>query len=289
MSDGNNRIGQVLLGKYRIIRYLGEGGFARVYQAEHIHLHQRFVAIKMLTTRFTDEYIKQFHEEAQVLAHLNHPGIIHLLDYDVEGRTPFIVMQYAPNGSLRQHVRREQRLPLPTVVSYAGQIAAALQFAHDHHLIHRDVKPENLLLGQQNELLLGDFGIAQLTRSMRTRSIVDVSGTATYMAPEQFQGKPTRASDQYALGIMVYEWLTGRPPFLGNFFQLASQHIQTAVPPLRQYSFMIPQLVEEVVQRALTKDPKDRFGCVAEFAHTLESAIVQARRSAAYPTIREQP
>ncbi len=289
MSDSNNRIGQVILGKYRIIRYLGEGGFARVYQAEHIHLHQYFVAIKMLTACFADKDIKQFHEEAQILAHLNHPGIIRLLDYDIEGRIPFIVMQYAPNGSLRQHVPCEQRLPLPKVVSYAGQIAAAVQFAHDHHLIHRDVKPENILLDQQNELLLGDFGIAQLTRSIRTRSVVDVTGTATYMAPEQFQGKPTRASDQYALGIMVYEWLTGRPPFLGTFFQLASQHIQTSVPPLRQYSFMIPQLVEEVVQRALTKDPEDRFGCIAEFAHALESAVVQARRNATYPTIRERP
>ncbi len=289
MSDSNNRIGQVLLGKYRIIRYLGGGGFARVYQAEHIHLPQHLVAIKTLTACFASKDIEQFHQEAQILAHLNHPGIIRLLDYDIEGRTPFIVMQYAPNGSLRQHVPHGQRLPLPTVVNYVGQIAAAVQFAHDHHLIHRDVKPENILLGQQNELLLSDFGISRLTRSMRTHSIVDVIGTATYMAPEQFQGKPTRASDQYALGIMVYEWLTGSPPFLGTFFDLASQHINASVPPLRLYSFMVPQLVEEVVRRALTKDPKDRFVCVSEFAHALENAIVQAGRNATYPTVREKP
>jgi serine/threonine protein kinase len=289
MPDQTNRVGQLILGKYRIIRHLGGGGLAQVYQAEHIHLQQRFVAIKTLTARLTDEHIQQFHQEAQILAHLNHSGIIRLLDYDVEGHTPFIVMEYAPNGSLRQHVPRGQQLPLPTVVSYTRQIAEAVQFAHDHHLIHRDMKPENFLLGHKNELLLSDFGIAQLTRSMRTRSIADVTGTATYMAPEQFQGKPTRASDQYALGIMIYEWLTGRPPFRGTFFQLATQHIQAPVPPIRQKSFMVPQLVEEVVQRSLTKDPKDRFVCVSEFAHALEQAVEQAGRNAAYPTIREKP
>ena len=288
MANGNNHVRRLLLGKYRIIRYLGGGGFAEVYQAEHIHLRGYFVAIKMLAAHFADEDIKQFHQEAQILAHLNHPGIIRLLDYDIGEHRPFIVMEYAPNGSLRQHFRPEQQLPLLTVASYVKQIAAALQCAHDHHLIHRDVKPENLLLGQQNRLLLSDFGIALLTRSMRAHSVVEVLGTATYTAPEQLQGKPTRASDQYALGIVVYEWLTGRPPFLGNLFQLINQHIESAVPPLRQYSSTIPQQVQEVVLRALTKDPRDRFVCVSEFAHALEDAIGQARRNAAYPTMRDK-
>lgn len=288
-NDNNHNIRQLLLGKYRVIRCLGGGAFAEVYQAEHIHLPGHFVAVKMLTAHFAVEDIRQFQQEAQILAHLNHPGIIRLLDYDIKERKPFIVMEYAPNGSLRDQVPHGQRLPLPTVVSYVKQIAAALQCAHDHHLIHRDVKPENLLLGQQNNLLLSDFGIALLTRSMRVQSIVEAVGTATYSAPEQLQGKPTRASDQYALGIMVYEWLTGRPPFLGDLFQVVNQHIESSVPPLRQYSFMLPQPVQEVVLRALAKDPEDRFVCVSEFADALEDAIVQAGRNAAYPTIRDKP
>ena len=288
MLGKNNRVGQLLMGKYRLIRYLGGGGFAQVYQAEHIHLPQRFVAIKTLTPGFASEDIKQFYQEAQALALLNHPGIVRLLDSDIEGHVPFIVMEYAPNGSLGQHVARGQRLPLPPVVGYVRQIAAAMQFAHDHHLIHRDVKPGNILLGKQNELLLSDFGIAQLTRSMRTHSVLDVIGTVIYMAPEQLLGKPTRASDQYALGVMVYEWLTGRPPFLGTTLQLSMQHIQTAVPPLRQYSFMLPQLVEDVVLRALAKNPEDRFVCVSAFADALELAVEQSARNAAYPTIRDK-
>jgi serine/threonine protein kinase len=288
MSERNNRVGEVLQGKYRLIRHLGGGGFAQVYQAEHIQLNQRIVAVKTLTPGFANEDIAQFHREAQVLALLNHPGIVRLLDYDIEGRTPFIVMEYAPNGSLRQQVEYGQRLALPTVVSYVRQVAAAMQFAHDHHLIHRDVKPGNILLGKQNELLLSDFGIAQLTRSMRTQSVLDVIGTVTYMAPEQLQGKPTRASDQYALGIMTYEWLVGKPPFQGNVVQLSIQHIQKAVPPLRQHSFMLPQLVEEVVLRTLAKDPEDRFVCVSAFADALESAVEQSVRNATYPTIREK-
>jgi serine/threonine protein kinase len=289
MQDRNNRVGDLLLSKYRLTRHLGGGGFAQVYQAEHIQLNQRFVAVKTLTPGFANEDIRQFHREAQVLALLNHPGIVRLLDYDIEGHSPFIVMEYAPNGSLRQQVAPGQRISLPTVVSYVKQIAAAMQFAHDHHLLHRDVKPGNILLGKQNELLLSDFGIAQLTRSMRTQSVLDVIGTVTYMAPEQLQGKPTRASDQYALGIMVYEWLTGRPPFLGKTtIQLSLQHIQSAVPPLRQLSFMIPQLVEKVVLQTLAKNPEDRFACVSAFADALEGAVEQSVRNATYPTIREK-
>jgi serine/threonine protein kinase len=242
----------------------------------------------MLTASFTSEDARQFHQEAQALALLEHPGIIRLLDYDIEGRAPFIVMDYAPNGSLRDRVARQQRLPLPTVVSYVKQVGAAMQYAHDRHVIHRDVKPGNILLGKQNELLISDFGIAQLTRSMRTHSVLDVIGTATYMAPEQSLGKPTRASDQYALGVVVYEWLTGRPPFLGTVLQLAVQHVQSAVPPLRQYCFMLPQLVEEVVLRALAKKPEDRFVCVAAFADAFESAVEQSARDATYPTFREK-
>src|SRR5437588_5140881 len=128
-------------------------------------------------------------------------------------------MEYDPNGTLRQRYPKGTRLPFNTIVSYVTQIADALEHAHHEKLVHRDVKPGNILLGRRHEALLADFGLAVLTRSARSQSLEKAAGTPTYMAPEQLRGSPRRASDQYALGIMVYEWLSGDVPFHGSFLQ----------------------------------------------------------------------
>src|SRR6202008_1953976 len=157
-----------------------------------------------------------FMQEAQILAHLSHPHIVRVLDFAVQDGTPFLVIEYAPHGTLRHHHARGTRLPLETVAHYVQQVAAALQYAHDQRLIHRDVKPENLLLGRSDEILLSDFGIALVSQSSQYQSPPKMAGTIAYMAPEQIQAHPRPASDQYSLGIVVYEWLSGDRPFHGS-------------------------------------------------------------------------
>jgi hypothetical protein len=147
-----------------------------------------------------------------------------------------------------------------------------LQYAHDQKLIHRDIKPENMLVGRNNEVLLSDFGIALVAQSSRYQSTQDVVGTVAYMSPEQIQGKPRPASDQYSLGIVVYEWLSGVRPFHGSFTELCTQHMFAAPPPLRERVPTVPPDVEQVVTTALAKDPKQRFMNVLAFANALEQA-----------------
>jgi serine/threonine protein kinase len=250
---------------------LGRGGFAEVYLGEHQRLGTR-AAIKVLHTHLPRTEADNFLAEARTIASLEHPHIIRILDFDVQEGQPFLVMGYAPNGSLRSCYPKGQRLPLPTVVAYVQQIAAALQYAHDHRVIHRDIKPENMLVGRDGEIYLSDFGIALIDQSSRIQSIQNVVGTAIYMAPEQLQGKPRCASDQYSLGIVVYEWLTGELPFRGLLLQLYNQHLTVPPPPLRSVIPALPAQLDAVIQTALAKDPAQRFESVTAFASALELA-----------------
>jgi len=270
-----NRVGQ-RIGNYQLIHLLGEGGFADVYLGEHIHLNT-LAAIKLLRAQIVEEEAENFRTEARTIAHLVHPNIVRVLDFGVDGNTPFLVMEYAPNGTLRVRHPRGVPIALDVVVSYVQQVAAALQYAHDQKLIHRDIKPENMLLGRNNEVLLSDFGIAVVTQSARAQSMQnqqswDPAGTAAYMAPEQIQGKTVPASDQYGLAIVVYEWLTGRAPFNGTYMEVVSQQVSTTPPSLREKDPAISPDVEYVVMTALAKDPLRRFGRIQAFAKALEQA-----------------
>src|SRR6266567_3984742 len=265
-----DRVGQQL-GNYRLVRLLGQGGFAEVYLGEHIYLETE-AAIKVLHTQLAGGEVEQFRREARTIAHLIHPHIVRVLDFGVEGSTPFLVMDYAPNGTLRKLHPKGTRLSLTTVVTYVRQIAPALQYAHEHKLIHRDIKPENLLVGRANEVLLSDFGIALVGQSSRYQSTRDMAGTIAYMAPEQIEAHPRPASDQYALGIVVYEWLSGDRPFQGSFTEIAIKHSMVPPPTLREKVPDLPDAVEQVVMTALAKDPKERFASVQAFANALEQA-----------------
>ncbi len=266
----SQRIGQQL-GTYRLLRVLGEGGFATVYLGEHVHLGT-LAALKLLHLSFSPEDGEAFRKEAQLIARLEHPHIVRVLAYDVQAGTPFLVMSFAPGGTLRTVHPRGKVLPLSRVVDYVAQVAEALQYAHDRHVIHRDIKPENLLVGAHQEVLLSDFGIAMLSQRSRSVSTQDVVGTAAYMAPEQFRGKPCFASDQYALAVVVYEWLVGERPFAGSFVELASQHLLTPPPALREKNSGVSPAVECVVLTALAKEPAQRFGSVRDFARALAQA-----------------
>jgi len=158
------------------------------------------------------------------------------------------------------------------VIAYVKQVAEALQYAHDEKFIHRDVKPENMLVGRRGEVLLSDFGIALVAQSSRYQSTQDMAGTIAYMAPEQIHGKPRPASDQYALGVIVYEWLSGNRPFHGSFTEIAAQHAIVHPPSLREKIPAITPDVEHVVLTTLAKDPKQRFGSIHAFAIALEQA-----------------
>jgi len=168
------------LGNYRLVQLLGQGAYAEVYLGEHIQLGMK-AAIKVLHTHLIGNEIRAFQQEAQIIANLRHPHIIRILDFDVEKGTPFLVLDYAPHGSLRQKHPRGTRLPLALVVTYVSQIASAIQYAHDRKLIHRDIKPENMLIDQKEEILLSDFGIATIIHSTTSMSTQAAAGTPAYM------------------------------------------------------------------------------------------------------------
>ncbi len=276
------------LGNYRLTRLLGRGGFADVYLGEQIYLGSQ-AAIKVLSAPLAPEATSGFLDEARTLVRLAHPRIIRLLDYGVQEQTPFLVMEYAPGSTLRQQHPRGERLPLATVVEYVKQVAESLQYAHNARLIHRDVKPDNLLLGRHGEILLSDFGIALLAYSSRSQRTEQIVGTVSYMAPEQIQGHPCQASDQYALGVIAYEWLSGNRPFSGSFVEVAAGHCLAEPPPLQAARLGIPNTIATVVSRALAKRPEQRFASVLAFAIMFERVARLARKKSTSPVLARTP
>src|SRR6516162_5978338 len=267
-----DRVGQQL-GNYRLVKMLGQGGYAEVYLGQHVRFKQQ-AAIKVLHAHLTEQEAQHFQQEAETIASLAHPSIIRVLDFDVQDGIPFLVIDYAPNGSLRQRYPKGSLVPLPVIISSVKQVTEALQYAHEQKFIHRDVKPENMLVGRRQEVLLSDFGIATIVHSTSSLSTnaQGTSGTLAYMAPEQIEGNPRPASDQYALGVVVYEWLCGERPFEGSVSELIAQHLSMPPMSLHERVPAIPPEVEQVVLRALAKDPKARFASVKDFATALEQA-----------------
>lgn len=283
-----HHIGQQL-GNYRLLRLLGRGGFAEVYLGEHVHLNT-LAAIKVLRTRLSGNDIANFREEARTIALLDHPNIVHVLDFDVKEDIPFLVMEYAPDGTLRRRHPKGQRVPLPLVIAYVQQMADALQHAHNQRFIHRDVKPENMLPGRYGKILLSDFGIATLAHDTSSQNPQGVAGTIIYMAPEQIRAYPRPASDQYSLGIVAYEWLCGEPPFTGNFTSVAAKHCLVSPPPLREKIPTISSTIEHVILTALAKDPQQRFTNVKAFADALEQAQkISQQTHTVFPSPVRQP
>jgi serine/threonine protein kinase len=277
-----HRIGHQL-GNYRLIRLLGTGGFAAVYLGQHIHLNTSS-AIKVLQTQMKQDEMQHFLREAQTIATLKHPHIIQVHDFGMENQVPFLVMDYAPHGTLRQAYPKGSKVALQKSSDYVKQVASALQYAHDHKVIHRDIKPENMLVASDQNILLSDFGIAIVTHSSRYQGTQEVGGTVAYMAPEQLMGKAIAASDQYALAIVVYEWLCGHPPFTGSFTEICSQHVLAPPPSLSHQLPGFPQSVEAVIFQALAKDPQQRYASVTQFAEALSRALPADQRSQPAPS-----
>ncbi|GCE22298.1 serine/threonine-protein kinase [Dictyobacter kobayashii] len=238
----NTYIGQQF-GNYRLTSLIGRGGFAEVYLGEHVYLKTQ-AAIKILQTRLSKEEQERFYAEARTVAHLQHECIVRVLEFGLkDGSIPYLVMEYASGGTLREQLPRGIAIPIERILPVLKQVAGALQYAHDENLVHRDIKPENMLLGTHGEVLLSDFGIAVMIKGSQRQEAQEVAGTITYMAPEQLLGQPTQASDQYALGVVVYEWLCGQRLFSGTFTAIATQHVLTPPSPCESaYPVSLPWL-----------------------------------------------
>jgi serine/threonine protein kinase len=231
-----------------------------------------------------------FRQEARLIARLEHPHIVRVLEFGLEGNTPFLVLDYAPHGTLRQRHAKGIALPTATILPYVKQVAAALHYAHEQKLVHRDIKPENMLVGRTNQVLLSDFGLAVLAHSTESLSQREMAGTVPYMSPEQVQGKPRPARDQYSLGIVAYEWLSGDRPFDGSFYEIATQQLLAPPPPLHEKIPTISPALEAVVLKALAKDPQERFAHMQAFAAALEQAAASTQlEPVVSPTPRSLP
>jgi eukaryotic-like serine/threonine-protein kinase len=264
------------LGNYELLRLLGKGGYAEVYLGQH-RILTTLAAIKIFPAFLTDQDRDSFLSEARIMAHLLHPNIVRILEGSIEGGTPFLVMDYAPNGTLRDLHPAGERLAPEKVLVYVRQIAAALDYAHQEHLVHRDIKPGNLLLGRNKEVLLSDFGLAVTAQRSHTQPRSEVAGTVAYIAPEQIEGRPSPSSDQYSLGVVIYEWLSGAWPFHGSVREIVAHHLATPPPSLRAKVPLFSVAIEQVVLRALAKNPSERYASVSEFADALAQAIQQGR------------
>jgi serine/threonine protein kinase len=264
------------LGNYRLICHIGTGNFAQVYLGEHIH-HKKQVALKILSNVFDEKKKVMFEAEAKRLVQLKHSHIIRILDFGVEENLLFLAMDYASKGTLQQHFSSEIPHALATLLPAIQAIASALQYAHDQRIIHRDVKPANMLMLHDDTIVLSDFNLAVTAHHEASMSLQDGSGTPFYMAPEQAHGKAVLASDQYALAAVVYEWLCGVPPFQGStLMEVILHHLQTPPPPLRQKNPTITSAIEAVVLKALSKEPNDRFVSVEAFTLALVDAQKQS-------------
>ncbi len=291
------------LGRYRFQRLLGSGGMGEVYLATNATINRQ-VAIKVIRAdvapypdaNATQEAARLFQREMKTIAALDHPHILPLYDYDesrVNNETlTYMVMPYRPEGSLTSWLQRRGKaepLSPQEVASLVDQAASALQHAHNRQVIHQDVKPANFLIQSDEEylsrpnLLLADFGVAKFSSSTSSASQT-VRGTPTSMAPEQWEGHPVPATDQYALAVMAYELLTGRPPFQGGLSQGMYQHFHTPPPPPSVFNPRIPGEIDAVLLRALAKRPDERFPSISAFARAFQEAVQHASAASAPAT-----
>ncbi|MBX6341774.1 MAG: serine/threonine protein kinase, partial [Thermomicrobiaceae bacterium] len=254
--------GRILNGRYRLDDIIGEGGMAVVYRG-YDQVLNRVVAVKLLRDQFGADanFHKRFEREAQSAARLSHPHIVAVYDVGQDGRTRYIVMEYVRGRNLKELIRRQGPFSVQGAAMVIRQVADALDYAHAHGLVHRDIKPQNILVDDAGHVKVVDFGIAKSLSDANLTEAGTGMGTVHYVSPEQARGEPaTPASDIYATGVVLYEMLTKHLPFDADTpVGVAMQHVHAAPPPPSLLNPSIPPEVEDVVLTALAKDPEDRF------------------------------
>jgi serine/threonine-protein kinase len=272
--------GDLIADRYELEELVGTGGMSSVFRARDRQLERR-VAIKILHQHYAEdpEYLERFRREARAVAKLSHPNIVTVIDRGDDDGRQYIVFEHVEGENLKELVIRSGRLPVRRALELALAVADGLAFAHNHGLVHRDVKPQNVLLNRDGEVKVTDFGIA---RSLHVEQGVTqtgtVLGTGEYLAPEQASGKPVSpATDVYSLGVVLWELLAGDVPFVGeNFVAIALRHVNEPPPSLRERRPDVSPRLEAAVNRALAKDPAQRFPSMSAFAKELRACLAEA-------------
>jgi serine/threonine protein kinase len=283
-----------LIGHYRLLSIIDHGGTSTIFRALDIHLH-REVAVKIFAPRegHTEEFLRRFAREARVLAQLDHPQILPVYEYGEQNGKAYLVMPLMNGGSLRDRLRKQRIIPPAETVHLIGQVLTALQYAHDRGLIHRDIKPGNMLFkARSNEkdgdrLYLSDFGLVKVLSSLQESMLIQdgisadtrtLTGTPSYMAPEQIMNHASQVSDIYAMGIVLYEMLTGEQPFTSDtYVGLLMKHLHESPRPLRAINPRISPALEAVVLRAMAKDPDQRYQRPQDLQEALEQVVSEAQ------------
>ena len=274
-------VGQRLGDRYDLEELVGGGGMSRVYRARDVVL-ERDVAVKVLHEQFSrdPEYVERFRREARAIARLSHPNIVTVIDRgEVDGRQ-YIVFEHVPGETLKELIAREGQLPVEQALSLAHQVGRALAFAHEAGLVHRDIKPQNVLVDPDGAAKVTDFGIARtLDLDEALTETGTVLGTSHYLAPEQASGEQVdERSDQYSLGVVLYELLTGEVPYPGpNAMAVAMRHLRDPIPSVRAKRLDVSPRVDAIVARAMAKRPRDRFPSMEAMLAALEASLAEER------------
>ena len=273
--------GQKIDGRYQIIRTIGEGGMANVYLAYDTIL-DREVAVKVLRGDLAsdEKFVKRFQREAKAASSLNHPNIVEMYDVGEDNGNYFIVMEYIDGKTLKSLIKKRGGLSISETVDIMMQLTSAIACAHDSFLIHRDIKPQNVLILEDGRVKITDFGIAIAMNSTELTQTNSVMGSVHYLPPEQANGAgATIKSDIYSLGILMYECLIGKLPFKGeNAVEIAIKHMKEKIPSMCSQNELIPQSIENIVLRACAKNPRNRYDSVAEMHEDLKTALSEERK-----------
>lgn len=272
--------GERVSGRYKIIKKIGAGGMANVYLATDLIL-EREVAVKMMSLDFQEDKdsLRRFQREALSTTELTHSNIVNI--YDVgEGDQPYIVMEHVDGMDLKQYIRENHPIPYQKAIDIMKQILNGIAYAHKNDVIHRDIKPHNILIDKDGNIKITDFGIAIALSQNSITQTNSLLGSVQYISPEQARGNVvTKQSDIYSLGIVLYELLTGTVPFEGeSAVSIALKHFQTPIPSLREFDSRLPQPLENVVLKATAKEPRHRYATVDEMKEDLLTALSPSRR-----------
>jgi serine/threonine protein kinase len=279
------------LGSYVVQEFIGQGAMGVVYRAYHPEL-ERTGAVKVLQGLGGDaDVVARFRREAQAIAHMRHPNVLNVFDFGEFEGTPYMIVEYVEGGSLAA-LTKSGPLEPDAAITFLRGIGDALDYAHKHGIVHRDVKPANVLLGPEGNPILADFGLAKLMESSSIKSLTGVTtGTPAYMAPEQVAGKMVGpAADRYSLAVMAYEMLTGELPFdAGGVLEVLYAQVHSEPQPPSMVNRKLPLRVDRVIIRGMAKDPSDRYERCRDFVDALEAALKPQTVAAAEKTVRYAP